>query len=53
MLKRYLTEEAGIEEFNIKHLFRVAARIGLIDDIGNELTLNFKLSSKKIARNCN
>jgi nucleotidyltransferase substrate binding protein (TIGR01987 family) len=33
MLKRYLTEEAGIEEFNIKNLFRVAARIGLIDNV--------------------
>ena len=33
MIKRHLKMEAEIDEFNIKNLFRSAARIGLIDDV--------------------
>jgi len=33
MLKRYLALEAGIEEFNIKNLYREAGRQQLIDNV--------------------
>lgn len=33
MIKRYLKVEAGIEEFNIKNLFRLAAQHQLINDV--------------------
>ena len=33
MLKRFLAAEHGIEEFNLKNLFREAGRQGLIDDV--------------------
>ena len=33
MLKRYLSQEAGIEEYNVKNLFRHAAQQHLIDNV--------------------
>jgi len=33
MLKRYLAEESGVKEFNIKNLFREAARQNIIENI--------------------
>ncbi len=33
MLKRYLAEETGTKEFNIKNLYREAGRQQLIDDV--------------------
>lgn len=33
IIKRYLKAEAGIEEFNIKNLFRLAAQHQLISDV--------------------
>ena len=33
MIKRYLKVEAGIDEFNIKNLFRLAAQHQLISDV--------------------
>jgi len=33
MLKRYLAEETGIREFNVKNLYREAGRQNLIDNV--------------------
>lgn len=33
IIKRYMKTEAGIDEYNIKNLFREAGRAGLIDNV--------------------